>query len=203
MAIDIIEGVYWGYATMYNPFPEHVESPEYSEGEYADDDGVDELYAKGKRDFWTKRLRWSSLLEGMSLSDLATDVEVRRLNRLHWFLDAYTHPVSFVARERLFSGKYAMYNHCAVDLILLTVCYLVCGELRAFYGLTQRPPTVALQEWAEVEGDLREAEILCKKLVEAAQQDGADLLLWLEATHAEAGPTGFCSFSGASETRTA
>lgn len=116
--------------------------------------------ATENQDRWNVYLRWSALLENLSVNRLIDETDRGRLGVHYRFLSAFAHPVSHTQRQLYgnhLDGGPVHYDHYASELALLYVVTLAALELQNFRADVDDHPGVALRGSATLDAHLRVA----------------------------------------------
>lgn len=148
---DQVLGIHYFLMQQYSPF---IGSP--GRHAAADDGFLTEQdrrrLAEENKAKYDVYLRWSSLLDSLQLSDLATETEVSRLEVYYRFLSALVHPATQL--PELVYGRnvqdWPQCDHYSSELVLLYANVIAVRELRAFRQMTTRPPVVETVGWDSI-----------------------------------------------------
>lgn len=158
---DQILGIHYFLMQQYSPF---MGSP--GRHAAADDGCLSEAdrrrLAEENKAKYDVYLRWSSLVDSLQFSGLATETETSRLEVHYRFLSAFVHPATDL--PELVYGRnvqdWPRYDHYSSELVLLYANVIAVRELRAFQQMTTRPPLVDTAGWDSVD----EASVLSERL---------------------------------------
>ncbi|WP_328711627.1 hypothetical protein [Nocardia salmonicida] len=139
--------------------------------QYHFDDGLTDLpereaTATRHRQLHQTYLQWRSIKESLKANDLVGADALHMIEVHNRFLSSFVHPNTNVAG--LLYGRntweWPAYDHYSCELVLLYANVFAVEELRSFYAMTQREPTVAISGWSDVEQACRHAWIISSHL---------------------------------------
>lgn len=148
---DQILGIHYFLMQQYSPF---MGSP--GRHAAADDGFLSEedrrRLAEENKAKYDLYLRWSSLVDSLQSSGLATETEISRLEVHYRFLSAFVHPTTEL--PELVYGRnvqdWPRYDHYSSELVLLYANVVAVREFRAFRQMTARPPVVETSGWESI-----------------------------------------------------
>jgi len=119
-------------------------------------------YANTQHEMYHASLRWPALIRNLRINELASDVDIRRINVHYRFLSAFVHPLRDHYRELY--GRSAdlassvRYDHFSSELFLLYAIRFAAFELETWFRASERAPHFVITHGAQLKTQIAQVK---------------------------------------------